>query len=218
SLLRSVVFFRAHAFMPRYQRSDNSTTALTEKYRAKMAEKAKRLSRFSRLETIMEATQREESDNGGCFLDLYLPQKSVTSSNERDSVGGETMQDLEALRRNRIVLSSSTRIRNKSEQKEHKRSPLCNVSSAVSIRTEHAKQAHNSEMAKKDSHNARDIKQVEMLFPEFFSSRANTHFVQQSDWYYNNNLEKNVVLVNEKIKEDPFIQSWLNLFGAYTCM
>lgn len=182
-----------------------------------MAQQVKRLNRFSRLDTIMEATQREESDNGGCFPDCDLPQKSVASSNARDSVDSKTVQDLEVFRRSSIVLSS-TRIRNKSEQKEHKRSTLCNVSSVESLRTEHANQDRNSEMAKKDSHNARDIKQVEMLFPEFFSGRANTYFVQQSDWHYNNNHEKNVVLVNEKTKEDPFIQSWLNLFGAYSCM
>ena len=107
-------------------------------------------------------------------------------------------------------------MRKKSKQKEHDRSTLPNVSSVESpLRT--TEQAHDSEMTQKHSRNVRDIEQVETLFPEFFSSPANADPVQRSEWY-NNNHPKTIVLLNEKVKEDPFIQSWLKLYGACFCM
>lgn len=181
----------------RYQRSDGrqQNNGFNCKIRSKMAQKVKRLNRFSRLDTIMEATQREESDNGGNFY-LELPQKSLASPNEWNS--------------------RRTRIRNRSEQREHKRPTLHNDWSAESLlKTTHGKQARNSEMTQKDNRNVRDNKQVEILFPEFFSSRENSSFVQQSDWYYKNNHQGN--MANEKVREDPFVRSWLYLFGACSC-
>ena len=188
-----------------------------------MAHKVTRLGHFSRLDTIMEATQREErqeNDSSGCFH-LELPQKSIVSSDKGDSIDGRNMQEMETLRQTEFDLSS-TRIRNRSEQKEHERSALGNVSTAAAeslLRTKHAYQAQTSEMTEQNNRNTRHIEQVEVLFPEFFSSQANTYFFQQSDWYYNNNYhEKNLVLVNEKIIEDLFIRSWLNLFGECSYM
>ena len=193
----------------RYQRFDGlqQNNGFNCKIRSKMAQKDKRLNRFSRLDTIMEATQREESDNGGRFH-LELPQKSLASPNEWNSVGSEALQDL--------VTSRRTRIRNRSEQREHNRPTLRNDWSAESLlKTTHGKQARNSEMTQKDNRNVRDNKQVEILFPEFFSSRENSSFVQQSDWYYSNNHQGN--MANEKVREDPFVRSWLYLFGACSC-
>lgn len=179
------------------------------KVRSKMAQKVKRMNHFSRLDTIMEATQREESDNGDCFH-LELSQKS---SNGWDSVASKNIEDVETSRRTGNVVSSTRICR--SEQRRHERSALPhNVSSVEYLfRT---KQDHSSEMTQKDIKNARDVRQGEILFPEFFSSRASTTFIQQSDWH-DNNQQKNMVLVNEKVKEDPFIRSWLNLFGACSC-
>ena len=185
-----------------------------------MAHKVKGLSHFSRLDTIMEATQREENDSSGCFY-LELPQKSIMSSDKGDSVDGRSMQEMETLRQTEFV-SSSTRTRNRSEQMEHELSALGYISTAAAeslLRTKRAYQAQTSEMTQKNSRNARDIEQVEELFPEFFSSRANAYFVQQSDWYHKNTYhERKLVLVNEKIKKDPFIRSWLNLFGECSYM
>ena len=171
-----------------------------------MAQKVKRMNHFSRLDTIMEATQREESDNGDCFH-LELSQKS---SNGRDSVEGKNIQDLETSRRTGIVLSTARICR--SRQKRHERSTTPRSVSSV----EHlfrCKQGYNSEMTQKDNKNARDIRQVEILFPEFFSTGASTSFIQQRDWHdaYH---QKSTTLVNEKFKEDPLIRPWLNLFGA----
>lgn len=167
-----------------------------------MAQKVKRMNHFSRLDTIMEATEREESDNGDCFH-LELSQKS---SNGRQSVERKNIHDVETSRRTGIVLPS-TRICG-SRQKRNTRPH--SISS-----TEHlfvTKQDHNSEMTQKDNKNARDIRQVKLLFPEFFSSGASTSFVQQRDWH--DVFQKNTTLVNEKVKEDPFIRPWLNLYGA----
>ena len=72
---------------------------------------------------------------------------------------------------------------------------------------------HNSEMTQKDNRNARDLRQVEMLFPEFFSSGVSSSFIYQRNWREGNH-RNNTSLVNEKIKEDPFIRPCLNLFGA----
>ena len=68
-------------------------------------------------------------------------------------------------------------------------------------------------MTQKDNRNARDFRQVEMLFPEFFSSGVSSSFIYQRNWREGNH-QNNTSLVNEKIKEDPFIRPWLNLFGA----
>ena len=171
-----------------------------------MAQKAKRRHHFSRLDTIMEETQREESDSGDYFH-LELSQKS---SNGQDSVDVKNIRDLEISRRTGIV-SSSTRIC-RSGQKRHERATTPrNVSSAECLFR--FKQDHNSEISQKDNKNARDLRQVEMLFPEFFSSRANSSFNHQRNWYEANH-QNNTTLVNEKIKEDPRIRPWLNLFGA----
>lgn len=82
----------------------------------------KRLNRFSRLDTIVETTER---------VDSVLSQTSVASSKLRESVDGEKMQDLGTTGRTGIALSS-TRIRNRDRtgQKEHKRSTSHSVSSA----------------------------------------------------------------------------------------
>lgn len=167
-----------------------------------MAQKVKRMNRFSRLDTIMEATEREESDNGDCFH-LELSQKS---SNGRQSVERKNIHDVETSRRTGIVLPSTRICR--SRQKRNTRPHSISSTEYLFV----TKQDHNSEMTQKDNKNARDIRQVKLLFPEFFSSGASTSFVQQKDWH--DVFQKNTTLVNEKVKEDPFIRPWLNLYGA----
>lgn len=87
-----------------------------------MTQMGKRLNRFSRLDTIVETTER---------VDSVLSQTSVASSKLRESVDGEKMQDLGTTGRTGIALSSA-RIRNRDRtgQKEHKRSTSHSVSSA----------------------------------------------------------------------------------------
>ena len=165
-----------------------------------MAQKVKRMNHFSRLDTIMEATEREESDNGDCFH-LELSQKS---SNGRQSVERKNIHDVETSRRTGIVLPSTRICRSRQKRNTRPHS----ISSTEYL----TKQDHNSEMTQKDNKNARDIRQVKLLFPEFFSSGASTSFDQQRDWH--DVFEKNTTLVNEKVKEDPFIRPWLNLYGA----
>lgn len=165
-----------------------------------MAQKVKRMNHFSRLDTIMEATEREESDNGDCFH-LELSQKS---SNGRQSVERKNIHDVETSRRTGIVLPSTRICRSRQKRNTRPHS----ISSTEYL----TKQDHNSEMTQKDNKNARDIRQVKLLFPEFFSSGASTSFVQQKDWH--DIFQKNTTLVNEKVKEDPFIRPWLNLYGA----
>ena len=167
-----------------------------------MAQKVKRMNRFSRLDTIMEATEREESDNGDCFH-LELSQKS---SNGRQSVERKNIHDVETSRRTGIVLPSTRICR--SRQKRNTRPHSISSTEYLFV----TKQDHNSEMTQKGNKNARDIRQVKLLFPEFFSSGASTSFVQQRDWH--DVFQKNTTLVNEKVKEDPFIRPWLNLYGA----
>ena len=167
-----------------------------------MAQKVKRMDHFSRLNTIMEATEREESDNGDCFH-LELSQKS---SNGRQSVERKNIHDVETSRRTGIVLPSTRICR--SRQKRNTRPHSISSTEYLFV----TKQDHNSEMTQKDNKNARDIRQVKLLFPEFFSSGASTSFVQQKDWH--DVFQKNTTLVNEKVKEDPFIRPWLNLYGA----
>ena len=167
-----------------------------------MAQKVKRMNHFSRLDTIMEATEREESVNGDCFH-LELSQKS---SNGRQSVERKNIHDVETSRRTGIVLPSTRICR--SRQKRNTRPHSISSTEYLFV----TKQDHNSEMTQKDNKNARDIRQVKLLFPEFFSSGASTSFVQQKDWH--DVFQKNTTLVNEKVKEDPFIRPWLNLYGA----
>lgn len=167
-----------------------------------MAQKVKRMDHFSRLDTIMEATEREESDNGDCFH-LELSQKS---SNGRQSVERKNIHDVETSRRTGIVLPSTRICR--SRQKRNTRPHSISSTEYLFV----TKQDHNSEMTQKGNKNARDIRQVKLLFPEFFSSGASTSFVQQKDWH--DVFQKNTTLVNEKVKEDPFIRPWLNLYGA----
>ena len=167
-----------------------------------MAQKVKRMNHFSRLDTIMEATEREESDNGDCFHS-ELSQKS---SNGRQSVERKNIHDVETSRRTGIVLPSTRICR--SRQKRNTRPHSISSTEYLFV----TKQDHNSEMTQKDNKNARDIRQVKLLFPEFFSSGASTSFVQQKDWH--DVFQKNTTLVNEKVKEDPFIRPWLNLYGA----
>jgi len=170
-----------------------------------MAQKVKRMNHFSRLDTIMEATEREESDNGDCFH-LELSQKS---SNGRQSVERKNIHDLETSRRPGIVLPSTRICRSRQKRKTRLTTPHSISSTEYLFVT---KQDHNSEITQKDNENARDIRQGTLLFPEFFSSGASTTFVQQRDWH--DVFQKNTTLVNEKVKEDPFIRPWLNLFGA----
>lgn len=170
-----------------------------------MAQKVKRMNHFSRLDTIMEATEKEESDNGDCFH-LELSQKS---SNERQSVERKNIHDLETSRRTGIVLPSTRICRSRQKRNTRLTTPHSISSTEYLFVT---KQDHNSEMTQKDNENARDIRQGTLLFPEFFSSGASTSSVQQRDWH--DVFQKNTRLVNEKVKEDPFIRPWLNLFGA----
>lgn len=170
-----------------------------------MAQKVKRLKHFSRLDTIMEATEREESDNGDCFH-LELSQKS---SNGRQSVERKNIHDLETSRRTGIVLPSTRICRSRQKRNTRSTTPHSVSSTECLFIT---KQYYNSEMTQKDNKNARDIRQVKLLFPEFFSSGASTSFVQQRDGH--DVFQKNTTLVNEKVKEDPFVRPWLNLFGA----
>ena len=171
-----------------------------------MAQKVKRMHHFSRLDTIMEATQREESDNGDCFR-LELSQKS---SNERDSVDVKNIQGFETSRRAETVLSSTRICR--FGQRRHERSTT-SANSVSYAGCPFRFKDHNSEMTQKDNKNARDLRQVEMLFPEFFSSGASSSFIYRRNWHEANHQD-NTTLVNENIKEDPFIRPWLNLFGA----
>ena len=182
------------------------TTTLAVKYGAKWRKKLKRMYHFRRLDTIMEATQREESDNGDCFH-LELSQKS---SNGRDSVDVKNMQDFETSRPTEIVLSSRRICR--SGQRRHQRSSTP-PNSVSSTGCPFRFKDHNSEMTQKDNRNACDLRQIEVLFPEFFSGGAGSSFIYQRNWDEANH-QNNTTLVNEKIKEDPFIRPWLNLFGA----
>lgn len=171
-----------------------------------MAQKVKRMHHFRRLDTIMEATQREEGDNGDCFH-LELSQKS---SNGRDSVDVKNIQDFETSRRTEIVLSSTRICRSSQRRHERSTTPANSFSSAgCPFRFKD----HNSEITQKDNKNARDLRQVQTLFPEFFPSGASSSFIYQRNWHGANH-QINTTLVNEKIKEDPSIRPWLNLFGA----
>jgi len=170
-----------------------------------MAQKVKRMHHFSRLDTIMEATQREESDSGDCFH-LELSPKSL---NGQDSVDVKDIQDLETSRRTGIVLSS-TRICRSGQRRHERATTPRNVPSAECLFR--FKQDHISETTQKDNKNARDLTQVQMLFPEFFSSGASSSFIHQQNWHEANH-QNNTTLLNEKVKEDPFIRPWLNLFG-----
>ena len=194
-----------------YHAHDSSLTYLNNsKVRSRMAQNVKRMHHFRRLDTIMEATQREESDIGDIFH-LELSQKSP---NGRDSVDVENTQDLETSRRTAIVISSTRTCR--SEQRRHKRSTtLRNVPSAECLFR--FKQDHSSEMTQMGNKNARDLRQVQMLFPEFFPSGASSSFINQRNWHEAKH-QNNTTLLNEKVKEDPSIRPWLNLFGpcSYT--
>lgn len=172
---------------------------------------------FSRLDTIMETKEIEES------IKTVLPQKHMASSAAYilDSVDGENIQHFTTLRRKRIACPS-TRIRNRTEQEELKRlpphqctlaEPLVIIRNGERTRTD---QVNNAKVTQKDTRKLRDMRQVEMLFPEFFPKRTHTYFDRQSDWY--SNYQKNMKLVNEKVNEDPVVQSWLSLFGARTCI
>lgn len=174
-----------------------------------MAQKVKRTHHFSRLDTIMEATQREESDIGDCFH-LELSQKS---SNGRDSVDVKNIQDFGASRRTEIVLSSTRICRSRQVRQRRLERSTTPANSFSSAGCPFRFKDHNSEMTQKDYKNARDLRQVEMLFPEFFSGGASSSFIYQRNWHEANH-QNNTTLVNEKIKEDPFIWPWLNLFGA----
>ena len=190
---------------------DSSLTYLNNcKVRSKMAQNVKRMHHVSRLDTIMEATQKEESDSGDCFH-VELSQKL---SNGRDSVDVKNIQDLETSRRTGIVISSTRICR--SSQKRHERSTtLRHVPSAECLFR--FKQDQSSKMTQNDNKNARDLRQVQMLFPEFFPSGASSSFIHPRNWHetYHQN---DTTLLKEKVKEDPFIRPWLNLFGpcSYT--
>lgn len=179
-----------------------------------MALRAKRLVLYRRhLDTIMEAPEIQDNVTPGC-LDSVSPQKSVATL-----TGGKT-QHVKALRRKMIALPY-TQMHSRTEQKESKAlnsrsfpsfpEPLLGTCKNGERKRIHKE--NNYEAKKKTSLNLRyDMKQVEVLFPEFFSCGTNTYLVQKSRNYcdeYQNEMD----LVNKKVKEDPLIRSWLNLFG-----
>lgn len=173
---------------------------------------------FSRLDTIMETAETEESSKLD-YLNTASQQNHLASSDHiQDSVDVvEKIQQVATLRRKRTALPS-TRIRHRIEQKEHKRltshkctlaDPLVIFRNGEEIRTD---AVNNVKVTQNEARKLCEMKQVEKLFPEFFPKRASIYLGRQCDW--NDDHQKNMKMVNEKVKQDPLIQSWLNLFGA----
>lgn len=166
-----------------------------------MAHKMKRLSLFIRLDTIMETTEREENGKDSC-CDFSLPHHTAPSSNAGDSSVHSSEKRYHLGRSSPTGIAvSSTRIHNRS--KDHKR----RLSFFVSENQEDNLVNKNCP----NQYNTR-TRQVEKLFPEFFSCQATPWSTQDSELH--DNKQKNAVFVCEKDRGDPFIRSWLSLYGA----
>ena len=174
---------------------------------------------FSKLDTIMETTEIEDSNKSDC-LRTASPRKHLASSLhvQPDAVDAEKTQQVATLRRKRIALPS-TRIRNRIEQKDNRRwtshkcslaNPLMIIRDGEEIITDGV---NSVKAAQNEDRKLREIKQVKILFPEFFPKRTSIYLGRQCDWI--DNYQKNMEIINGKASEDPLVQSWLNLFGPY---
>ncbi|KAL9976087.1 hypothetical protein ACROYT_G013334 [Oculina patagonica] len=182
-----------------------------------MAQKVKGFG-FSRLDTIMETAEIEERSKLD-YLNTASQHKQLASSDHiQDSEDAfEKIQQGATLRRKRIA-KPSTQIRNRIEQKEHRRltsqkgtlaEPLVIIRNGEKTRTD---RVNNAKATQNKARKLCEMKQVEKLFPEFFPKRTSIYLGRQCDW--NDDHRNNMKMVNEKVKQDPLIQSWLNLFGA----
>jgi len=138
----------------------------------------------------------------------------ASSACVQDSVAGEKIRQITALGKERIALPS-TRIRNRIDQKEYKRLTSRNTLAKSLVIFRNGEEKRTDEAVIKITQEARklcEITQVEMLFPEFFPQKKSLDLCRQSDWY--NDHQSNMEMENGKVKEDPLVRSWLNLFGA----
>lgn len=180
----------------------------------------KRLVWFSRqLDTVMEVTAEIEDNNTASCFDSASPQKPMATSN------GDQTRLKKTLRRERIALFSAPQMYVKSEESElmlwnsgsfYQCAERSRIDTRKNEETKRLVKENSCEGKQKDCRNSRDMKQVEGLFPEFFSSGTNAYFVQRSNCC--DKQQKEIDLVNTKVKEDPLIRSWLNLFGAQSCI
>ena len=191
----------------------------------KIVRESKHLVRFNRhLDTIMEtAAEIQDSNTESCFHSTS-PQKPMVSSNMQDREEGVKTQSRENVRLKKAA-DSSTQLQSRTERQ--KRPLKCNVRKFAQpfepIRPERCRNAakwelgraeaeSNYEVKLMDSKTPRGMEQVELLFPEYFSSGTNSYSLQQN--FGCDERQKEMELINLKVKTDPLIQSWMNLFGA----
>ena len=185
---------------------------------SRMTLKGKNFVYFGRhLETIMETAEIPDSNTVSSF-DSASPQKPVASLHMQDSDNGDKTTPMEASRGKRIALPYS-QIHSRTKPKQPKRWNALKIFSEP-LQTSNCKneiwagieRESNSEIKRTVPGKPRDLKQVKVLFPEFFSGGTNAYFVQQCSCRDEDQVK--VELVDKKVKEDPLIRSWLNLFGA----
>lgn len=113
---------------------------------------------------------------------------------------------------------SSIQIRSRSEEKPPTECNVCKIGQpwktlpTKCCRNGIRKRTENDHQAKEIRKELSDLKQVEILFPEFFCCGPNSRFMQQTICCDGSEMEIND-LANARMK-DPLIQSWLNYFGA----
>lgn len=168
---------------------------------------------FSRLDTIMETSETEESNNS---LDSALPQKQLTAV----AIDGEKTQEFSTSRRKRTA-APSRRIRNRTaEEQERVISQECTLADEpfVTIKNEARIRTHKINRTVKktqtDTLKVPDMAQVEMLFPDFFPKRTSAYCGWQPGELTNTDHQNNTNLLKGNGNEDPLVRSWLNLFGA----
>ena len=189
-----------------------------------MVRESKLLVRFNRhLDTIMETAAEIQDSNAESCFHAASPQKPVVSPNMQDREDGVKTQSRENVRRKKAALSS-TQLYNRTVQNRPLKWNVRKFAQPFEpLRSERSRNAEkwelgrtetesNFEVKLMDSKNPSDMKQVELLFPEYFSSGTNTYSLQQN--FCCDERQKEMELINLKVKADPLIQSWMNLFGA----
>lgn len=172
-----------------------------------MALKEKRSIHFSRhLDTIMESTG-EKQDSNTSYFDSASPQTLMAPSNMPDSENGDKTQNKESLSRTRIALFP-----NHGQTHPKRRNARSCSKFSEPLQKENICEERSVRSAQTDTSNPRDLRQVRVLFPDFFTSGTNAYYLQQNNWCVKHQNE--IDCVNKKMKEDPLVRSWLNLFGA----
>ena len=181
-----------------------------------MLPKAKRFVRFTlNLCTIKEAAEIQDS-SAVSFVSLSSLQPVFSSNMRGGEDGGKTLSS-DIVTRKSVL---STQMRSRSEEKPptecnvRKIGQPCKTLPTKCCRNGIQERTKNGYQTKEVRKELCDLKEVEILFPEFFCCGPNSRFMQVTTCICCDESETEINdLANARMK-DPLIQSWLNYFGA----